>query len=197
MLRAFCLALFTHTYLFNLQVYRILDNSPQKKSGKKKEELISPSTTSSRKKRVVEVRNSAVHGKGVFATQDIPEGLKLLEYKGEIISWEEAQERHPHDPKQPNHTFFFQRDDGMVIDGGSKGNAARWINHSCDPNCETQEKDGRIFVYALRNIAEGEELNYDYGLVLDGRHTKKVKAEYACFCGSSKCRGTMLASKKR
>lgn len=174
-----------------------MNNSPKKRSDKKPGKQPSAPTLPAAKKTAFEVRDSAVHGKGVFATRDIEPCTKLLEYKGELISWDEAQDRHPHDPKQPNHTFFFQRDDGMVIDGGVKGNAARWINHSCEPNCETQEEDGRIFVYTLRAIAQGEELNYDYGLILDGRHTKKIKAEYACGCGSAKCRGTMLASKKR
>lgn len=174
-----------------------MDKSPREKLNKKTGMPATECASSTSKKRAFEVRGSAVHGKGVFATREILKGTKVLEYKGEIIDWEEAQRRHPHDPEQPNHTFFFQRDDGTVIDGGVKGNAAKWINHSCEPNCETEEKKGRIFVYALQDIQAGEELNYDYGLVLDGRHTKKVKAEYACRCGKPKCRGTMLASKKR
>jgi len=76
------------------------------------------------------------------------------------------------------------------------GNAAKWINHACDPNCEADEEDGRVFIRALRNIKAGEELNFDYALMLDGRHTAKVKAQYACRCGSPKCRGTMLEPKR-
>ena len=78
--------------------------------------------------------------------------------------------------------------------GGRK--AARWINHSCNPNCEADEDEGRVFIKALRNIKAGEELNYDYGLILDGRHTAKIKKEFACRCGSRKCRGTLLAPKR-
>ena len=144
----------------------------------------------------IQVRRSGVHGKGVFALQDMAEGERVIEYKGQVISWEESQERHPHDPANPNHTFFFQIDGERVIDGGDRGNAARWINHSCEPNCYAEEQDGRIFITTLRNIAAGEELNYDYGLIVEERYTKRLKAEYACFCGNAGCRGTMLAPKR-
>ncbi|MCB1975309.1 MAG: SET domain-containing protein-lysine N-methyltransferase, partial [Burkholderiaceae bacterium] len=87
------------------------------------------------------------------------------------------QDRHPHDPLQPNHTFYFHVDDDRVIDAKFGGNSARWINHSCDPNCFADEVDGRIFITALRNIAAGEEINYDYGLIIDERYTPKLKAE--------------------
>ena len=83
-----------------------------------------------------------------------------------------------------------------MIDAKFGGNSSRWINHSCDPNCFADERDGRIFITALRNLAAGEELNYDYGLMLDERYTKKLKAEYACWCGAAQCRGTMLAPKR-
>lgn len=176
-----------------------MNNSPLKKSVKNKQHSLPKQDTTSPRpsKKVFEVHSSAVHGKGVFAISQIPENHKVVEYKGELITWEHAQLRHPHDPKQPNHTFFFQRDDGMVIDGGTKGNAARWINHSCSPNCEAREENGQIYIYTLQKIEPGEELNYDYGLVLEGRQTKKLKAEYACYCGSPNCTGTMLAPKKR
>jgi SET domain-containing protein len=145
--------------------------------------------------RRIQTRRSGVHGNGVFAVQDIAEGETLIEYKGEVISWKEALRRHPHDPAQPNHTFYFHIDDDRVIDGGVNGNAARWINHSCEPSCEADEQDGRVFIKALRNIAAGEELSYDYGLVIDEPYTKKLKAEFPCWCGSEKCRGTLLAPK--
>lgn len=145
--------------------------------------------------RRIQTRRSAVHGNGVFAVQDIAEGETLIEYKGEIITWKEALRRHPHDPAQPNHTFYFHIDDGRVIDGGVKGNAARWINHSCDPSCEADEQDGRVFIKALRNIAAGEELSYDYGLIIDEPYTRKLKADFPCWCGSKNCRGTLLAPK--
>ena len=146
--------------------------------------------------RRIQTRRSGVHGKGVFAVQDIAAGETLIEYVGEIISWDEAQERHPHDPKDPNHTFYFHVDEDRVIDALHGGNSSRWINHSCDPNCEADEEDGRIFIKALRDIVAGEELNYDYGLVIDERYTPKLKAEYPCWCGAANCRGTLLAPKR-
>jgi SET domain-containing protein len=143
--------------------------------------------------RRIAVRRSGVHGKGVFALEPIAAGERLIEYKGERISWKEALRRHPHNPDEPNHTFYFALDSGKVIDGKVNGNSARWINHSCAPNCEAEEIDGHVYVHALHDIAEGEELFYDYGLVIDARQTKKLKKEYECRCGSRKCRGTMLA----
>lgn len=145
--------------------------------------------------RRIQTRRSGVHGNGVFAVQDIAEGETLIEYKGEIISWKEALRRHPHDPTQPQHTFYFHVDDDRVIDGNVDGNASRWINHSCEPNCEADEQNGRVFIKALRNIAAGEELSYDYGLIIDEPYTKKLLSEFPCWCGSADCRGTLLAPK--
>ncbi|HKB52561.1 MAG TPA: SET domain-containing protein-lysine N-methyltransferase [Ramlibacter sp.] len=146
--------------------------------------------------RRIQVRRSGVHGKGVFAAQPIAEGETIIEYVGEVISWKEAQRRHPHDPGDPNHTFYFHVDDKHVIDAKHGGNSARWINHSCDPNCEADEEDGRVFIKALRNIQPGEELSYDYGLIIDEPYTAKLKAEYPCRCGAKNCRGTLLAPKR-
>jgi SET domain-containing protein len=146
--------------------------------------------------RRIQTRRSGVHGKGVFAVQDIAEGEALIEYVGEIISWAEAQARHPHDPADPNHTFYFHIDEHRVIDALFGGNSSRWINHACAPNCEADEQGGRIFIKALRNIQAGEELNYDYGLIIEARYTPKLKAEYPCWCGAPHCRGTLLAPKR-
>jgi SET domain-containing protein len=155
------------------------------------------SSTPRPKGRRVQVRRSGVHGKGVFALVAIAVGETLIEYTGERITWKEALRRHPHDPAQPNHTFYFHIDDKHVIDANVDGNAARWINHACDTNCEADEVDGRIFIKATRDIAPGEELFYDYGLVIDEKLTKKLKREYPCHCGSPDCRGTLLAAKRR
>ena len=145
--------------------------------------------------RRIQTRLSGVHGKGVFALQDLAEGETLIEYIGEVVSWKEALRRHPHDPKDPNHTFYFHIDEKHVIDAKHGGNSSRWINHSCKPNCEADETDGRVFIKALQNIPAGTELFYDYGLIIDGKYTKKLKAEYPCWCGAPKCRGTLLAPK--
>jgi uncharacterized protein len=145
----------------------------------------------------IKARKSKVHGKGVFATAPIAEGQHLIEYLGQRIDWPEALRRHPHDPQQPNHTFYFALEGGDCLDANVHGNDARWINHSCAPNCEADELHGRVFIKALRNIAKGEELFYNYGLVIDDKYTKKLKAEYACWCGAPTCRGTMLAPKSK
>ena len=147
--------------------------------------------------RRIQVRRSGVHGKGVFALQDIAEGETIIEYVGEVITWDEAQDRHPHDPKDPNHTFYFHIDEDHVIDAKFGGNSSRWINHSCDPNCEAEVEDGRVFIRALRNIPAGDELFYDYGLVIDEPYTARLKKQFPCWCGSKNCRGTLLAPKKR
>jgi len=144
------------------------------------------------------LRKSRIHGTGVYAARKIPAGTRVFEYVGEIISADEADRRHPTNPDDPFHTFFFAVGNGNVIDGTHQGNDAKWINHSCEPNCETEETDDfRVFVVALRDITRGEELYYDYGLVLDERLTKKVKEQYKCLCGTPSCRGTMLALKRR
>ncbi len=146
--------------------------------------------------RRLQVRRSGVHGKGVYAVRPLAKGETLIEYVGEVIDWKEALRRHPHDPSDPNHTFYFSIDEDHVIDANVGGNAARWINHSCAPNCEADEQDGRVFIKALRKIAPGEELFYDYGLTIDERYTPKLKKQYECRCGARTCRGTMLAPKR-
>ena len=156
-----------------------------------------PAAPGSQDSRRIQTRRSGVHGKGVFALTDLAQGEVILEYVGEVISWKEALRRHPHDPLQPNHTFYFHIDDKHVIDGNAGGNSSRWINHACKPNCEADEDGGRVFIKALCNIKAGSELFYDYGLIIDARHTKKLLAEYPCWCGARKCRGTLLAPKDK
>lgn len=143
----------------------------------------------------VQVRQSGVHGKGVFALRPIKKGERILEYKGEIISWAKASARMQNDD-DPDHTFLFGIDEDRVIDANVGGNAARYINHSCEPNCETEQVGDRVFIDAVRDIKPGEELSYDYQLTLDEPHTAKAKRQHACHCGSARCRGTMLAKKR-
>ena len=153
---------------------------------------------STRKPRIA-VKTSRIHGRGVYAARRLKAGERIIEYKGERITWKEADRRPSSDPDDPHHTFFFSLSDGKtVIDANVGGNAARWINHCCDPNCETEESDdGRVYIQAMRDIRSGEELNYDYALVIDERLTPTLKKSYACHCGAKNCRGTMLALKKR
>jgi SET domain-containing protein len=146
--------------------------------------------------RRIQVRRSGVHGKGVYAVANIAAGERLIEYTGEVISWEEALTRHPHDPTDPNHTFYFHISTEQVIDAKVGGNSSRWINHSCNPNCEATQEGSRVFIDALHDIAAGEELFYNYGLVIDERLTPALKAQYPCWCGHATCTGTLLAPKK-
>ncbi|MDB5771871.1 MAG: uncharacterized protein V7606_1643 [Burkholderiales bacterium] len=142
------------------------------------------------------VKSSSVHGNGVFARRKIAAGACIIEYQGERITWKEALKREERKAADSTHTFLFSLEDGRVIDGGSDGNEARWINHACEPNCEAREEEGRVYIYALRDIVRGEELNYNYGLILDVRHTQAVKRAYQCLCGAPSCRKTMLAPKR-
>jgi SET domain-containing protein len=146
--------------------------------------------------RRIQVRKSGVHGKGVFAARDIAKGEVLIEYIGERITWPQALDRHPHDPSQPDHTFYFSLDGGDVIDANVDGNAARWINHACTTNCIADEIDGRVFIRAKKAIKAGDELFYDYGLVIDERYTPALKKRFECRCGTRGCRGTMLSPKR-
>lgn len=142
------------------------------------------------------IRRSGIHGRGAYATQPIAAGTRIIEYKGERITTEEADRRYPDDPSHAHHTFLFAIDGDVVVDAAFKGNAARWINHCCDPNCDAVIDDGRIFIEAVRDIAPGEELTYDYNFILEERHTPAAKRRYPCYCGAANCRGTILAKKR-
>ena len=144
----------------------------------------------------IEVGRSGVHGRGVFSVVALKKNETVMEYKGEVISWKEALRRHPHDPSNPDHTFYFHIDDKNVIDGKIGGNITRGINHACTPNCEAEEIDGRIFIRTLRAIKPGTELSFDYGLTIDERYTPALKKRFECRCGTKGCRGTMLARRR-
>ena len=146
---------------------------------------------------VYRVKNSPVHGRGVFASRKILAGSLVIEYEGDRITFAQACKNEAARDDGSTHTFLFSLEDGRVIDGGSNGNDARWINHSCAPNCQASEEEGRIFISTLHDVARGEELNYDYGLVLEERHTPAIKRAYACLCGAKNCRKTLLAPKPR
>lgn len=148
--------------------------------------------------KLFEIRRSGIHGRGGFALQRIPKGTRIVEYKGEIITWAEVWRRYPDDESgtEQNHTFLFEIDDKRVIDATPRNWAAKWINHSCDPNCIATGDGDRIFIESIRTIRPGEELSYDYKITLQERHTPAVKARYKCMCGTRKCRGTILAPKR-
>lgn len=153
-------------------------------------------STARRRARPWRVLDSPIHGRGVFAARTIRKGETIIEYRGRRTTWEEASDASSGDD-DPYHTFLFSLDDGRVIDAGVRGNAARWINHCCVPNCVTFEDDkGHVFIEARRTIRPGEELSYDYRLIVDGRMSKKERASYACRCGKRGCRGTLLNPKR-
>ncbi|MEX2609265.1 MAG: SET domain-containing protein-lysine N-methyltransferase [Gemmatimonadota bacterium] len=142
------------------------------------------------------IRGSAIQGRGAFAIHQIRKGTRVIEYLGERISHEEAEERYPDDEMERHHTFLFSVDEETVIDGGREGNEASLINHSCDPNCEAVDEDGRIFIEAMRTIYPGEELTYDYNFELEDEHDEEARALYPCACGADNCRGTILVEKE-
>lgn len=127
------------------------------------------------------IRSSAIHAAGCYTTSTIRSGTRIVEYTGPRITKEIADEKYEDSPT----TYLFGIGDGaMVIDGHG---TAMFINHSCDPNCETKETRGRVWIRAIRHIAEGEELTYDYNLY-DGD-----ESEATCNCGSAGCRKTMYS----
>ena len=152
--------------------------------------------TGKTRRRRFAVRRSVIHGRGVFAITRIRKGTRVIEYKGERISHEEADTRYGELQANSPHTMLFDVNDKLVIDATQWGNSARWINHSCQPNCEIADENDRIFIEACRDILPGEELTYDYNLQLGEAHTKTAKRAHACFCGARRCRGTMLGSKE-
>ena len=149
-----------------------------------------------KRRRRFAVRQSPIHGKGVFALRLIHKGTRIIEYKGERISHEEADARYSELHANSPHTMLFIVNDEIVIDATRRGNSARWINHSCAPNCEIADDEDRIFIDAARDIRPGEELSYDYNLQIGERHTAAAKREHACFCGARACRGTMLGEEE-
>lgn len=143
-----------------------------------------------------EIRRSRIQGLGAFATERIPRGTTIVEYAGQRLSPAEADARYPDDATQRHHTFLFAIDDDVVIDAAVGGNEARFINHSCDPNCDAVIEEGRIWIEAIRDIAPGEELAYDYAYELKERHTPAAKRRFPCNCGAGNCRGTLLIRKR-
>ncbi len=142
--------------------------------------------------RCFELRPSPIAGTGVFATHGIPKGMRIVEYDGERISHAEANARYDEDAMHSPHTVLFTVDRKTVIDAGIGGNDARFINHSCEPNCEAVKDKGRIYIEALRDIKPGEELTYDYHLEYAGRYQAEWRERYECHCGAPSCKGTML-----
>ena len=153
--------------------------------------------TKAAKPQMFRVRRSRVHGNGAFATRQIRKGTRIIEYLGDRVTHKEADRRYDTKTSADHHTFLFIVDRGIVIDAGIGGNDARFINHGCDPNCESVTEDRRVFVEALRTIRLGEELKYDYSIGRAKDDPPNVDEVFACHCGAEQCRGTMLWPAKR
>ena len=147
-------------------------------------------------KQYFEVRNSPIQGLGGFATRRIRKGTRIIEYIGERITSEEGDRRYDDDKSEHPHVLLFVVDKHTAIDAAVGGNDARFINHSCEPNCRAVLDKKHIYIEAIRTIAEDEELTYDYNLTRDGKEDAAAEAQYACHCGAKACRGTMLAPRK-
>ena len=154
--------------------------------------------------RRIQQRRSPIHGNGVFAKTQIPAGAELVEYQGRRLTHAQADRLYSGTTEE-GHTFLFTLNDKYIIDANVEGNVARWINHSCAPNCQAvleENADGkrkldRVLIEALRPIKPGEELTYDYGITLEERLTPRLKKIWACRCGASRCVGTMLRPKRQ
>jgi uncharacterized protein len=171
-------------------------DSHQNRRSKKKSEVsrkpLKKKASSWTSSPLIEARHSSIHGTGVYAIAPIKKGTRVIEYLGERISHAEADSRYELKGDDDGHTFLFIASNRTVIDAGVNGNDARFINHSCAPNCETVIENSRVFIDAIRNIKPGEELGYDYQLTWESTDDPAELALYACRCGAKKCRGTML-----
>lgn len=138
------------------------------------------------------VRSSKIAGKGAFALRPIKKGERLIEYVGERLTHKQSDERYDDDSMDEHHTFLFTLSSRYVLDASVGGNESRFINHSCDPNCEADITKGRIWVSAIKDIAKGEELHYDYAYERSGDETAEDERRYKCLCGTAKCRGSIM-----
>lgn len=146
----------------------------------------------------MELRRSPIQGLGAFARTEIPRGTRIIEYLGEKISNAEADRRYDDDAMTRHHTFLFILNDRTVVDAARAGNEARFLNHSCDPNCETVIERGHIWIEAIRKIPAGTELLYDYQYEDDPDYTdEQLFGFYACRCGAPNCRGTIVKTRRR
>ena len=132
-------------------------------------------------------KNSAIHGKGVYAKTAIDRGIVIVEYKGKRRRWSAFKGKDKFD-----YAFLMYTEKGVVIDPRRNGNIAVFINHSCEPNCQAVLIEDRVYIETLRKIKAGEEITYNYGLTLGKRPSRKERLMYPCQCGASKCRETLL-----
>tara|TARA_B100001057_G_scaffold496532_1_gene598252 strand:+ start:752 stop:1234 length:483 start_codon:yes stop_codon:yes gene_type:complete len=143
-----------------------------------------------------EVKKSKIHANGVYATERIPKNTKIIEYIGEKVTRSEGDRRSEKRikkylrSKKTGSVYIFELNNKYDIDGSPKYNKARYINHSCKPNCEVEIKKGRIWIVSIKRINKGDELSYDYGYEFDEDDYK----DHICKCGSSNCIGYIISS---
>jgi len=145
----------------------------------------------------LELRRSPIHGLGGFARRDVPKGTRIIEYTGEKISNAEADRRYDDEAMKRHHTFLFILNSRTCVDAASEGNEARFLNHSCAPNCEAVIERGHIWIDAIADIPAGVELVYDYQYEDDAEYTEEDLRFYACHCGAPNCRGTIVKTRRR
>lgn len=145
------------------------------------------------------VRNSRIHGRGVFAVRRIRKGTRIVEYTGERIGNKDADRRYDDTKMKRHHTFLFTLDSKTVIDGAIKtgGGDASFINHSCEPNCEAVITAKKIYIHALYTIEPGTELAYDYQYERTGKNDTELEKFYICKCGAPSCRGSIMKPAKK
>ena len=142
------------------------------------------------------VWQSPIHGKGIRATRAIPSGTRIMEYEGERITKAESERRDAaraarEEAGGDGCVYIFEINQRYDLDGSMEWNTARLINHSCEPNCQSEKVRGRIWIAARRDIAEGEELSFDYGFDVENWQ------QHRCLCGSPKCVGYIVAKSHR
>jgi SET domain-containing protein len=143
-----------------------------------------------------ELRHSSIQGLGAFARKEIPRGTRLIEYTGEKISYAESDRRYPDEKDERHHTFLFTLNSKQIVDAAFDGNDARFINHSCNPNCDAYIERGHIWIESIKRIPPDAEPTYDYQYEYLDEYTDEDLAFYACRCGAPNCRGTIVEPKK-
>ena len=140
--------------------------------------------------KIYKIKKSKIDNNGLYASQDIKKGTKIIEYKGKIITSKQSEVNPKYDNSKA--IYLFNINKKYDLDGDFKFNTARLINHSCDPNCEVFGKGLKIWIYAMKDIKRGEELSYDYGFSFD-----KDFRQYPCRCGSKNCVGFIVREGSR
>ena len=140
--------------------------------------------------KIYKIKKSKIDKNGLYASQNIKKGTRIIEYKGKIITSKQSEVNPKYDNSKD--IYLFNINKKYDLDGDFKFNAARLINHSCDPNCEVLGKGLKIWIYAMKDIKRGEELSYDYGFSFD-----KDFRQYPCRCGSKNCVGFIVREGSR